>query len=129
MRFVEQLGTPNSVKKGDVICFKYKHEKWLENKFATRYENVNPFHVVNWIGAIEMNPATDTWIDTKKTKKTIDQEGNYESTIQELGIDTNTDFLQSNGVHGKLLGLVRRLSVKRTWVLLKLIQEGWYIYT
>ena len=90
LRFVEQLGTPNSVKKGDVICFKYKHEKWLENKFATRYENVNPFHVVNWIGAIEMNPATDTWIDTKKTKKTIDQEGNYESTIQELGIDTNT---------------------------------------
>ena len=90
LRFVEQLGTPNSVKKGDVICFKYKHEKWLENKFATRFENVNPFHVVNWIGAIEMNPATDTWIDTKKTKKTIDQEGNYESTIQELGIDTNT---------------------------------------
>jgi len=44
-----------------------------------------PFAVVNWIGAIELNPATDTWIETRGTKRTVDQEGNYSTTIQQLG--------------------------------------------
>ena len=30
---------------------------YLENNFATRIENVNPFAVVNWIGQVELNPA------------------------------------------------------------------------
>jgi len=89
-RFVKDLGTPNTVKVGDVVCLKYKDKEWLKNKFATRVENVNPFHVVNWIGQIELNPATDTWIETKKTKKIEDIEGNYNSTVQQLGVDTNT---------------------------------------
>lgn len=90
LRFVKDLGAPNTVKVGDVVCLKYSDKQWLINKFATRSENVNPFHVVNWIGVIEMNPATDTWIEVKRTKKTIDQEGNYNDTIALLGIDTNT---------------------------------------
>jgi hypothetical protein len=90
LRFVKDLGNPNIVKVGDIVCLKYSDSKWLENKFATRSENVNPFHVVNWIGAIELNPATDTWIETKGTKKTIDQEGSYNSAIQQLGVDSNT---------------------------------------
>jgi hypothetical protein len=90
LRFVKDLGNPNIVKVGDVVCLKYTDVQWLQNKFATRIENVNPFNVVNWIGAIELNPATDTWIETKGTKKTIDQEGSYNSTIQQLGVDSNT---------------------------------------
>ena len=90
LRFVKDLGNPNTVKVGDVVCLKYSNVQWLQNKFATRVENVNPFNVVNWIGAIELNPATDTWIETKGTKKTIDQEGSYNTTIQQLGVDSNT---------------------------------------
>jgi hypothetical protein len=90
LRFVKDLGNPNTVKVGDVVCLKYTDKQWLQNKFATRIENVNPFNVVNWIGAIELNPATDTWIETKGTKKTVDQEGTYNTTIQQLGVDTNT---------------------------------------
>jgi len=90
LRFVKDLGNPNTVKVGDIVCLKYTDVVFLKNTFATRVENVNPFHVVNWIGAIELNPATDTWIETKGTKKTVDQEGNYSSTIQQLGVDTNT---------------------------------------
>lgn len=90
LRFVKDLGNPNTVKVGDVVCLKYVDKQWLQNKFATRIENVNPFNVVNWIGAIELNPATDTWIETKGTKKTVDQEGAYNTTIQQLGVDTNT---------------------------------------
>jgi len=90
LRFVKDLGNPNTVKVGDVVCLKYTDKQWLQNKFATRIVNVNPFNVVNWIGAIELNPATDTWIETKGTKKTVDQEGTYNTTIQQLGVDTNT---------------------------------------
>jgi len=90
LRFVKDLGNPNTVKVGDIVCLKYSDVEFLKNTFATRIENVNPFAVVNWIGAIELNPATDTWIETKGTKKTVDQEGNYETTIQQLGVDTNT---------------------------------------
>jgi hypothetical protein len=90
LRFVKDLGNPNTVKVGDIVCLKYTDVEFLKNTFATRAENVNPFHVVNWIGAIELNPATDTWIETRGTKRTVDQEGNYTSTIQQLGVDTNT---------------------------------------
>jgi hypothetical protein len=90
LRFVKELGSPNIVKVGDVICLKYSDEVFLKNTFATRIENVNPFNVVNWIGAIELNPATDTWIETRGTTRTIDREGNYRATIQQLSADTNT---------------------------------------
>ena len=90
LRFVKDLGNPNTVKVGDIVCLKYTDTQWLQNKFATRIENVNPFNVVNWIGAIELNPATDTWIETKGTKKIIDQEGSYNTSIQQLAVDTNT---------------------------------------
>jgi len=90
LRFVKDLGNPNTVKVGDIVCLKYTDVEFLKNTFATRSENVNPFHVVNWIGAIELNPATDTWIETRGTKRTVDQEGNYTTTIQQLGVDTNT---------------------------------------
>ena len=90
LRFVKDLGNPNTVKVGDIVCLKYTDVEFLKNTFATRIENVNPFNVVNWIGAIELNPATDTWIETRGTKRTVDQEGNYSTTIQQLGVDSNT---------------------------------------
>jgi hypothetical protein len=90
LRFVKDLGNPNTVKVGDIVCLKYSDTVFLKNTFATRIENVNPFNVVNWIGAIELNPATDTWIETRGTKRTVDQEGNYSTAIQQLGVDTNS---------------------------------------
>lgn len=90
LRFVSNLGSPNVKKVGDVVCLNYTDTIFLENKFATRSENVNPFHVVNWIGAIELNPSTDTWIETRTSQRTVDVEGSYESVIQQLGVDTNT---------------------------------------
>ena len=90
LRFVSDLGNENIVKVGDIVCLKYKDVEFLKNTFATRSENVNPFAVVNWIGVIELNPATDTWVETSLTKRTVDQEGNYTTSVQQLGIDTNS---------------------------------------
>ena len=89
-RFVKNLTSPNVVKVGDVLCLKYTDVSYVKNNFGTRFENVNPFHVVNWIGQIELNPATDNWIETKGSSKIIDQEGTYTTTMQQLGVDSNT---------------------------------------
>ena len=53
---------------GDCITLKYTEKKFIEQKFATRTENVNPFAVINWVGIIQLNPASDTWIDEKHLK-------------------------------------------------------------
>lgn len=89
-RFVSNLGSPNTKRVGDIVCLNYTDVLYLENKFATRSENVNPFAVVNWIGAIELSPSTDTWIETRTSQRTVDIEGSYNSFIQQLGVDTNT---------------------------------------
>jgi len=89
-RFVSQLGSPNTVKVGDIICLKYTDKVFLQNKFATRTENVNPFNVVNWIGVINLSPSSDTWIETSLSKKTVDQEGSYTASMQQFGANSNT---------------------------------------
>jgi hypothetical protein len=90
LRFVTNLGNPNTKRVGDIVCLNYTDKVFLKNDFATRSENVNPFAVVNWIGAIELNPTTDTWIETKTSRRTEDVEGSYNSMVQALGVDTNT---------------------------------------
>jgi hypothetical protein len=90
LRYVTDLGSSNVTRINDLIILNYTSKVYVENKFATRTENVNPFNTPTWIGSIELNPATDTWIETRRTERTQDIEGNYNSTIEQLGVDTNT---------------------------------------
>ena len=89
-RFAGDLGDSNVRRVGDVVCLNYDDTIFLENKFATRIVNVNPFAVVNWIGQIELNPATDTWIETRRTAATYDIEGSFNSFMGMTGADSNT---------------------------------------
>jgi hypothetical protein len=90
INFVNDFGSSNIKKTGNVISLNYNTVEYTKNNFATRVENVNPFNTINWIGTIKLNPESDTWIDTRKTERTIDVEGSYSSAIQQLGVDTNT---------------------------------------
>ena len=89
-RFVDDLGDSNVKRVGDVVCLNYKDTIFIQNKFATRIENVNPFAVVNWIGQIELNPSTDTWIETRRSARTYDIEGSYSAALGITGADSNT---------------------------------------
>ena len=89
-RFASDLGDSNVRRVGDVVCLNYDDFIFLENKFATRIVNVNPFAVVNWIGQVELNPATDTWIETRRTSATYDIEGSFNSMMGMTGADSNT---------------------------------------
>ena len=89
-RFASDLGDSNVRRVGDVVCLNYDDFVFLENKFATRIVNVTPFAVVNWIGQVELNPATDTWIETRRTSATYDIEGSFNSMMGMTGADSNT---------------------------------------
>ena len=90
LRFVSDLGSPNIKRVGDVVCLNYSEVEYVKNQFATRSENVNPFNVINWIGSIELNPSSDTWIDTRKSERTYDIEGGYRAAMVLANADSNT---------------------------------------
>lgn len=96
LRYSTDLGNPNAKRVGDTICLDYTDVLFTQNKFATRTENVNPFNTPTWIGSIELNPSTDTWLETRRTERVDDIEGNYSSSIQQMGIDTNTGLSPVN---------------------------------
>jgi len=54
----------NVQKTGDLITLKYTEKSWIEQPLATRVENVNPFNVIEFNGAIELSPKTDSWTRT-----------------------------------------------------------------
>ena len=65
---------PNVQKTGNAITLKYDSVDWLNQSFATRVENVNPFHVVEYNGIINLSPKSDTWVRTIKIQpRTIER--------------------------------------------------------
>jgi len=92
-RYVNDLGSPNIKKVGDIVCLNYRDVEYVKNRFSSRVENVNPFNVINWLGSIALHPSSDSWFESKVIgSNTVNVEGNYNSTISSLGADSNTGF-------------------------------------
>ena len=47
------------------LTLDYDSVKWISQPIATRVENVNPFHVVEYIGNLTLNPPEDKWVRTE----------------------------------------------------------------
>jgi len=53
----------SSVRKtGDLITLDYTETAWIEQPLASRVENVNPFNMIEFNGAIQLTPASDNWV-------------------------------------------------------------------
>lgn len=59
-----KLLDPNVVKTGKAVTLKYESIGWIEQAFATRVENVNPFNVIVYSGDIKLSPEIDNWVRT-----------------------------------------------------------------
>ena len=59
-----ELLDSNVQKTGKVVTLKYKSIDWIEQPFATTMENVNPFHILEYIGSIKLTPEEDRWVRT-----------------------------------------------------------------
>ena len=54
----------NVQKTGKAITLKYDSVGWIEQPLATRVENVNPFHVIEYNGTVKLSPSSDVWTRT-----------------------------------------------------------------
>jgi len=93
LKYVTDLQNANIQRTGDLITLKYDETTFVQQNFATRYENINPFSLVNWIGNIELYPESDTWIEEKMFDPIkVDQKGDYDAWISVYQSDPNTGF-------------------------------------
>jgi len=58
-------------KTGNVVSLRYNEAKYIEQAFATRIENVNPFNIIEYTGTIRLEPSTDTWVTNKSETKKV----------------------------------------------------------
>jgi len=65
-----ELLDSNVKKTGSTVTLKYDSETWLSQPLVTeingspQVENVNPYHVVTYIGSIKLFPERDNWVRT-----------------------------------------------------------------
>ena len=103
---MDQTASANVQKTGQLVTLPYEEELIIEQPFASRVVNVNPFNVFTFIGRIDLLPASDDWVDTIREPANIRTiEGNFESTRKEMGADQN-GFLLFSGTLGELHGKV-----------------------
>ena len=83
----------NNIRKAnDVITLDYSEVEYINQPFATRTESVTPFLISFWQGTMELNPASDTWVDTVRIEpKVIDVEGDYAAQVALLQQTENLD--------------------------------------
>ena len=78
---------------GDVVTLDYEEEVFIDQKLATRTENVNPFAAITWVGGVELNPNSDVWLDEKKLKANVTEiDAGYSTALEQYNIDPNTGF-------------------------------------
>lgn len=52
---------------GTAITLPYTEVTAFANNTASRFNNLNPFNIVNWTGKMVLNPSVDNWVDTTVT--------------------------------------------------------------
>ena len=84
---------------GTALTLDYSEVEFINQPFGTRTESVTPFLLNFWKGAIDLTPASDTWVDTVRLEaKVIEVEGNFAKTIKEAektqGLDPQTGLTE-----------------------------------
>ena len=97
--FADLMGT-NVRRTGNMITLDYTDEIYQFQPYATRVENVTPFLVMFWKGAIKLDPDTDIWIDvTKMQPNDVMMEGSFQGIAEALGAEVTTN------AQGKRMGI------------------------
>ena len=74
-------------KTGDLITLPYTETNVIQQPFATKTENLNPFFIFNWIGNIELDPSLDEWKETDRAPAlTVNIGGAFDNLAAQLGL-------------------------------------------
>ena len=96
-RYEQNAQDENIKRNKKIITLSYTDKVFVKNEFATRIENVTPFLVTSYSGNIELNPSSDTWVNTNKiSSNKVTIEGSYNAAVQQLEIDKKTGFSPIN---------------------------------
>ena len=70
----------NYQKTGDLITLPYSEETLIDQPFASKFLNVNPFNVFTWVGSIELDPPGDEWKETERVPElVVNQNGMFDT--------------------------------------------------
>lgn len=76
----------NYVLSGDLISLPYNEVVFIENKFSSKTENLNPFSVVKFNGQLVLDPPGDIWFDdTRSPDIIVDSKSDYQ-TLRDYSI-------------------------------------------
>jgi len=85
-------------KTGDLITLPYQETTMIEQPFASRYVNVNPFNIFTWAGSVILDPPGDEWKETNRVPDLlINEQGSFDTMVQELG-NPNLDSVEIDTV-------------------------------
>ena len=80
----------NYQKTGPCITLPYTELTIIDQPYASRVENINPFNVFTYIGRIDLTPASDDWIETQRLPAQVQNiEGDFSAVASELRVDQN----------------------------------------
>ncbi len=83
-RYINPQGT-NIKRTGDIITLNYNEVEWLKQTAGTRSESVTPFMVSFWQGTIDLTPASDSWMDSRRLEANIiNVEGDFSETVAQF---------------------------------------------
>ena len=72
-------------KTGDCLTLPYTETTLIDQPFASKTVNVNPFDVFNWSGTIELTPPSDEWKETNRAPQlVINNTGAFDSLVSGL---------------------------------------------
>ena len=85
LNFVNDLGSANIKKTGDIVSLNYQSVEYQKNNFATRTESVNPLNTQNWYGSINLSPSSDTWVYQNQPVKIMDDNFEKLDSLKDSG--------------------------------------------
>ena len=76
----------NYQKTGDVLTLPYTETTLIDQPFASKTLNVNPFDVFTWSGSVALTPPSDEWKETERAPElVINNVGGFDTLVSNLG--------------------------------------------
>ena len=76
----------NYTKTGDLITLPYTESTLINQPYASKAINVNPFGVFTWIGTVDLTPPGDEWKETERLPELVinNQNGSWDNLVKNL---------------------------------------------
>ena len=77
----------NYQKTGDLITLPYTETTLIDQPYASKTVNVNPFGIFTWIGSIALTPQSDEWKETERAPELVikNDDGSWDTLVKQSG--------------------------------------------